>query len=299
MIPFLGIDAAVVDRDFYLMDLSRESQGHLAIRMPWPALFSRLLKSKPALKGGIFYTGDNAVRHPDNTFVIQGRQHNSTVAVVCADDHYQRAVIQLESVEEVLEKDDCVQEAILCHYTLDTSVDSCIMAVIKRSKELNPKEAQNLEELTNPEELPEPCSERSDFGEAQEPKSFDFNKDFASYLNSIVWKELHIGNRCPGKRCLLSPIVISKKRFSTTTCKKDRLKIEKAAKRVAELIDKQKQLIDKPKELTGKQKESPKKVTGDYLKEVLKQKDLLDDEELEVIYSEFNEDVGDKCATDK
>lgn len=93
--------------------------------------------------------------------------------------------------------------------------------------------------------------------------------------------------------------MISKKRFSTTTCKKDRLKIEKAAKYVAVLIDRQKQLIDKPKELTGKQKESPKKVTGDYLKEVLKQKDLLDDEELEVIYSEFNEDVGDKCATDK
>ena len=53
----------------------------------------------------------DAIRHPDETFVIEGREDN-TVALVGSDD-YQCAVIQLELVEGVLEESAWVEEAIV------------------------------------------------------------------------------------------------------------------------------------------------------------------------------------------
>ena len=107
--------------------------------MPWPGLFTRLVQNSELSchmakmfpeKSGVFHTGDRmyhdnnvevakafwhfpgAKRHPDGTFVIKGREDKGHVAVIGSEE-YQSSVLQLEQLDELLEEDDAIEEAIV------------------------------------------------------------------------------------------------------------------------------------------------------------------------------------------
>lgn len=76
----------------------------------------------------------DAVRHPDGTFVIKGREHN---VFNVGDEECQTHLIQLEHIEELLETTQWVEEAIVvgefwnAQYSSSTCLQAFPVSVIK------------------------------------------------------------------------------------------------------------------------------------------------------------------------
>jgi acetyl-CoA synthetase len=74
---FLGIDAAVVDKDG--SEVGADEGGYLVIRKPWPAMMRTIFGDRERFEGyfntipGVYFAGDAAHRDKDGYFWIQGR----------------------------------------------------------------------------------------------------------------------------------------------------------------------------------------------------------------------------------
>jgi acetyl-CoA synthetase len=105
--PFLGIDAAVVDKDGN--EVGANEGGYLIVRNPWPAMMRTIFGDRERFEGyfttipGVYFAGDAAHRDQDGYFWIQGR----------VDDVIKKSGYRLGSseIESALVSHEAVAEA--------------------------------------------------------------------------------------------------------------------------------------------------------------------------------------------
>ena len=105
--PFLGIDAAVVDKDG--KEVGANEGGYLIIRNPWPAMMRTIFGDRERFESyfttipGVYFAGDAAHRDHDGYFWIQGR----------VDDVIKKSGYRLGSseIESALVSHEAVAEA--------------------------------------------------------------------------------------------------------------------------------------------------------------------------------------------
>lgn len=132
-IPFLGVDADVVDKDG--KSVPRNKGGFLVIRNPWPSMLrgiwgdpDRYKKAYWSQIPGVYFTGDGARRDKKGNFWVMGRIDD----VLNVSGHrlstmeIESALVSHETVAEaavVGRSDDLKGEAIVCFVSLATGIE--------------------------------------------------------------------------------------------------------------------------------------------------------------------------------
>jgi len=127
--PFLGIDAAIVDKDGN--EVGANEGGYLIIRNPWPSMMRTIFGDRERFEGyfttipGVYFAGDAAHRDQDGYFWIQGR----------VDDVIKKSGYRLGSseIESALVSHEAVAEAAVIGKPDDVKGESIKAFVILKS----------------------------------------------------------------------------------------------------------------------------------------------------------------------